>query len=149
MALGQGPLAEAQGFGAAIARKSIAFTGGAGLGQVGTVDVFTVTGGVIALVIGVCTENLVSGGGGDVEVGTAALTTAFIANTTATLINNGEIWVDAAPAQIECWTTGFGCMIAGGDDIILTVGTADVTDGTIVLTCFWTPLTADGYVVAA
>jgi len=149
MPLGQGPLAEAQGFGAAIARKTVAFSGAAGNGQVGTVNLFTVTGGVIALVIGACTESLVSAGGGDVEVGTAADTTAFIANTLATTIDTGEIWVDATPTSIECWTTGFGCMIGGGGDIILTVGTADVTDGTVVFTCFWTPLTADGYVVAA
>jgi hypothetical protein len=149
MGLGQGPFAEAAGFGAQLCRKTVAFTGGAGAGAVGTVDLFTVTGSVIALVIGICTEDLVSAGGGDVEVGTAALTTAMIANTTATAIDNGEIWVDATPAQIECWTTGFGCMIAGGDDIILTVGTADVTDGTLIFACFWTPLTADGNVVSA
>lgn len=149
MPLGQGPLAEAQGFGAAIARKTVAFDGSTGGGEVGTVNLFTVTGSVIALVIGSCSEDLVSIGGGDVEVGTSALTTAFIANTAAGNIDTGEIWVDGTPTATECWTSGFGCMVGGGLDIILTVATGDVTDGTIVFTCFWTPLTDDGYVVAA
>ncbi len=150
MGLGQGPIAEAQGFGAQLCRKTVAFTGGAGAGQVGTVNLFTVTGSVIALVVAICTEDLTEAGAtATVEVGTAASTAAIIAQTNAVNIDNGEVWVDNTPARIECWTTGFGCMIAGGDDIILTVGTQNVTDGTLVFTCFWTPLTADGNVVPA
>jgi hypothetical protein len=149
MAIGQGPIGEAQGFGASLARKTVAFTGGAGAGQAGTaVPLFTVTGGVIALTIAVCTETLV-GATSTVEVGTTANPATIIAQTGGPTITVGMIWTDNTPTVLECWTTGFGCMIGDGADIELMPRTANVTDGTLIFTCFWTPLTADGNVVPA
>lgn len=130
-----------------ISRKQVTFTGAAGLGAVGTVALFTVTGRVEYTLVPSCSESLVSAGGGTVEVGIAGNTAAIIAQTTATEIDTGEVWVDNAPATVEA--TPGKKVIAGGQDIILTVGTADVTDGTLDFDIIWRPLSVDGSVVAA
>jgi hypothetical protein len=130
--------------------KEVAFDGGAGSGAVGTVALFTVTGAVWVHVVGICSEDLTEAAPtATVEVGTAASTAALIAQTNATDIDDGEVWFDASPAQIEVLTGVGGAFIAGGDDIILTVGARNVDDGTITFACFWTPLTAGSNVVAA
>lgn len=139
-------------------RKTVAFSGAAGNGQVGTVDVFTVTGVVWAnRLTAVCTENLVSAGGGTLVLGTAGDTDGFIAQTTATDIANADIWTAASPAAgskgpLKVETGG---LITGqvdkvvNESIALTVGTGDVTDGTIVFDLWWHPVTDSGAVVAA
>lgn len=149
MATGLGAITDAQAFGSQMAYKTLAFTGAATLGlQNSPCPLFTVTGAVIALVIGVCTETIV-GGGASVEVGTNATSGGIIATTAiAAPINIGMIWVDASPALLEVWTTGFGSMIGDGADIELLPTGANVTDGTFVFTCFWTPLSGDAYVIA-
>ena len=149
MAIGQGPIGEAQGFGASLARTTVEFDGDTGSGEAGTaVPLFRVTGGVRALVIGVCTESLTVSDGATVEVGTTANPAAIIAQTLASSIDIGEIWIDATPNVLYCWTTAFGCMIGDGADIELMPRTANVTNGTLVFTCFWTPLTDTGEVIA-
>lgn len=148
MATGLGAIADAQAFGSQLARKELRFTGAAGYGQSGTAcALFTVTGAVVALTIAVCTETLV-GATSTVEVGTAASPVAIIAQTGGPTITTGTIWVDAGPLVLLCWTTAFGCMIGDGADIELMPRTANVTDGTLVFTCFWTPLSGDAYVIA-
>ena len=148
MATGLGALADAQAFGSQMAYKTINFNGATGNGEFGTaVPLFTVTGAVVALTIAVCTDTLV-GATSTVEVGTTANPTLIIALTGGPTITTGMIWVDATPNVLECWTTAFGCMIGDGADIELMPRTADVTDGTLVFACFWTPLTSDAYVIA-
>ena len=137
----------AAGLGEFACRKVVEFETDTPVGAIGEIDLFTVTGGVLTLVLAVCTENLASGG--TVEVGTTANPATIIAQTAGANIDIGEIWVDATPNVLECWTTAFGCMIGDGADIVLTVRTDPVTDGTLVFTCFWTPLTDDGNVYAA
>lgn len=146
MTTGLGAIADAQAFGGQMAYKTVEFEEDTPVGAIGEVDLFTVTGGVNALVLAICTENLA--GGGTVEVGTTANPAGIIAQTTTDTIDVGEVWVDATPNVFYCWTTAFGCMIGDGADIVLTVRTDPVTDGTLVFTCFWTPLTGDAYVVA-
>ena len=139
----------AAGLGEFACRKTLEFTGGEGAGQAGsTCALFTVTGAVATLVIAACTKTLV-GATATVEVGTNANPNAIIATTGAPTITTGTIWVDATPVVIECWTNAWGCMIGDGADIELLPGVANVTDGTLVFTCFWTPLTDGATVVAA
>lgn len=107
---------------------------------------FTVTGVVAVRVFGVCTTNLA--GTGTVEVGTALSTAGLIAQTTGTDIDANEIWHDATPdASVELLTVATTKIIT--QNIIETVGTADITSGNIYYVCLWTPLTTDGNVVAA
>lgn len=121
--------------------KTVAFDGSAGGGAQGTVALFTVTGDVVANVIGVCTEDLVSSGG-TLEVGISGNTAALIAQTTASGIDAGEVWVDNAASTVETYPSDK--ILANGTDIIATVGTADITDGTITFYCNFTPLSSNG-----
>ncbi len=130
--------------------KTVEFDGAAGSGAVGTVALFTVTGNVAFRILAYCTEDLVSGGGGTCEVGVAGNTPGLIAQTTATAIDNGEIWYNNTPvAGVTAVTNIAQYVIANGADIILTVGTGDVTDGTITFDLYFTPLSSTGTVVAA
>lgn len=141
------------GFGEYAARNVIVFDGSTGSGEVGTVDLFTVTGAVQIMLVAACTESLAEAlATASVEVGVSTDTAGLIAQTPALDINIGHIWRDAIPAAMEVMSSFGGAFIGGGEDIILTVAGGvgrDVNDGTIEFTCFWTPLTADGNVAAA
>lgn len=126
--------------------KTIAFTGAAGLGAVGTVTLFTVTGEVMVNVFGFCTEDLVSAGGGTVEVGTSSSTAALCNQQNATAIDNHEVWHNSALAV--------GANVAAhlhpvDQDVILTIGTGNVTDGTITFYANWSPISEGATLVAA
>ena len=130
-------------------RKTVAFTGAAGLGATGATTRFTVTGDVVVGIFATCTEDLV-GDTATLEVGISGNTAALIAQTTATNIDSGESWFDSSPATVEAMPdlVNHGSVIVNGADIIETVGTANITDGTLNYYCFWRPLSSDGSVVA-
>jgi len=137
------------GFGQQMARKVVAFDGALGNGQIGTVALFTVTGAVAIRITAICTETLV--GAATLECGTAGATAGIIAqipDATALLI--GEIWYDATPTTTldTLAASQLAFVIGDAADIILTVGAANITDGTIEFTVFWTPLSAAGVVTA-
>ena len=106
----------------------------------------TVTGTVELVIIATCTTNLVSAGGGSLEVGVAGATAVLIAQSTATDIDAGEIWHDASPdAAVEVSTVITRKIVT--KDVIMTVGTADITAGVIKFDIFWNPISANGKVV--
>lgn len=107
---------------------------------------FTVTGEVVVRLVGYCSVDL-AGASAKIEVGIAGNTAALIAQTTATDIDAGTVWVDTAPATVEAFPAAQ--VLVGGTDIIQTVGTANITAGKITYYCAWSPLSADGGVVAA
>ena len=134
--------------------KEITFTGAVGAGESdspSTVTVFTCTGRVLVHAItAFCTSDLVSAGGGTLVFGTSGDTDAFIASTTATTIDENDWWQAAAPPAGESNTLADS--VTGGittsqrakavsGDMILTVGTADITGGVIVFDVIYTPLT--------
>lgn len=132
--------------------KTITFDGGTtdAIGDDGGAldpfTIFTVTGVVTARVFGVCSVN--GAGTGTLAVGTAITPAGFLAATTATDIDAGEILQDATPdASVELATVAPEKIVA--QDIIGTVGTADITAGVIKFICLWKPLSSDGNVVAA
>lgn len=133
-----------------IATKTITFAGGTtnGIGDFdGTgnpATVFTVTGAVMAVVWGVCSVDL-AGATATVEVGVTGNTAAIIAQTTATDIDNGDVWRDATPA-VGAAALNDPIFIADGKDVILTVATANVTAGVVRFYCVWYPISADGAV---
>jgi len=129
------------------ASKTTAFDGTAGNGAVGSVSLFTVTGTVLVRIFGTCSETLVSAGGGTITVGTASSTAGIFSSITATAIASGDVVITgAAPAQVGALGGNFG---VNGANIIATVGTGNITDGTITWYCLWRPLSTDGNVVAA
>jgi hypothetical protein len=135
------------------ATKTMTFAGGTandpgdydGTGNPATL--FTVTGDVIAMVLGVCKTTLV--GAATLEVGVTAGTATLLAQIAdATALAENEGWHDATPTLAEARTPQIH-VIGGGLDIIQTVGTANITAGKIVYYCFWRPLSSDGNVVGA
>lgn len=134
-----------QGINSLIAEKTIAFDGASGNGAVGSVALFTVTGTVVVMIIGACTESLASGGGGTIEVGVSGFTNGSLGNRTATNIDAGHVWVN----DDLNFMGNIANHRATQRNIIATIGTGDITDGTITFYCFWYPLSADGNVVAA
>jgi len=134
------------------AQSTITFDGGT-VNAIGDHDgtgdpftIFTVTGDVIVKVVGVCTT-LLDGASGTVEVGTSLDTDAILPTTTATDIDAMEIWHDASPDNsVELSSVLVEEIVAGGDDIIGTVATANITAGVIRFICLWKPLSRDGNV---
>ena len=115
--------------------KTVTFDGGTenGIGdEDGTNNPYTllsVTGTVELSIIALCSTNL-AGNTATVELGTSADTAELIAQTTATDIDAGEIWHDASPdSSVELTSVAKRYIV--NDDVILTVGTANVTAGVI------------------
>lgn len=131
--------------------KTIAFDGTAGLGlETSDVTVFTLTGRVlIHAITAFCSETL-EGATATIELGVTGDTDAFITQTTATSVAADEWWAVAAAATAS-GTTLADSQTGGATtsqrakaisaSIILTIGTADVTNGTLVFDVLYTPLT--------
>jgi len=108
---------------------------------------FTVTGTVLLRILAKCTTNL-AGATATLEVGTALSTAGLITQTIATDIDANEIWHDATPDNsIEATTVLTQKIVA--QNVIQTVGTADITSGVIRYTALWYPLSQGASVVAA
>lgn len=121
-------------------------------GATGAYNIFTVTGNVlIHYIIGVCQTALTSGGAATIALGVSGNTAIFIASTTATALIANELWHDATPTttveQISQTARSFA--VSNGQDVILTIGAANLTAGKINFYCRWSPLSAGATVVAA
>lgn len=112
-------------------------------GATGAHTVFTVTGDVLVTVWGSCDTDL-AGATATVELGTANNTAALIAQTTATDIDDGDIWQNATPTLEVGATLGNATPINDGADIVLTVATAAVSAGVLNFYLLWRPISDDG-----
>lgn len=121
----------------------------------GTNDPFTlfkVTGDVAVRVFGVCTVNLVSAGGGTLQVGITGNTALLLPLSTSTDFVANDFWVDNSPAEVGgglLSAVPAATVLVNGLDIIETVGTSDITAGNIYYICLWRPLSPDGLVMSA
>lgn len=118
-------------------------------GTQGAYTLFGVTGTVLVQVFGVCSTLFNSGGAATIEVGIAGNTAAIIAQTTATDLDQYETWQDAGPeANPGNVATAMGAyfVVTNGADIIMTIGTADLTAGVADFYARWIPLSTDGWV---
>jgi len=106
-----------------------------------------VTGTVELVIIAVCTVNF-AGASATLELGTSSNSAGIIAKTTATDIDAGEIWHDASPDSSVEASSVYSRKIVN-DDVIFTVGTADISAGTLKLMIFWNPISSDGNVELA
>ena len=114
----------------------------------GTFKIADVTGVVNVQVFGICGVNLVSAGGGTLEVGTALSTAALIAQTTGTDLDANELWHDASPdASIELTSVLTQKLVT--QDINYKIGTADISAGAITFYILWSPVSDDGLVTLA
>lgn len=114
----------------------------------GTFKIADVTGVVAVQCFAVCGTDLVSAGGGTLEVGTALSTAGLIAQTTATNIDAGEIWHDATPdSSIELTSIATTKIVT--QDINYKIGTADISAGVVTFYILWSPISDDGNVTLA
>lgn len=136
-----------------VASKVMTFAGGTvndpgdhdGTGDPATL--FTVTGVVAMKIFGHCTVDL-AGATATIEVGTAKSTATLIAQTTATDIDVNELWHDATPDNsAEAVTVAPEKYVC--QNVIQTVGTANITSGSITYYCQWRPISPNATVVAA
>ena len=121
-------------------------------GAIGQHTVFTVTGNVMAIAFGICDTALDSGGAATISLGSAGNVGAYIAATTATTIDDGDVWDNPTPS-VQIGTldnlngTGAGYMINDGSDITIGILTATITAGVIDFYCLWRPLSSDGAII--
>lgn len=117
-------------------------------GAVGQHTLFTVTGDVIVNVFGICNTDLTSGGAATISVGSVGNVAGIVAATTATDIDDGDIWVDATPGvQLEALPQR-GFVVNDGQDITIDILVAAITGGAIDFYCLWRPLESTGLVTA-
>lgn len=129
-----------------VAEKTVTFAGGT-VNDLGDFDgtgnpatLFTVTGTVFVKLFAVV-EVAPVGATATLIVGTAITTAGLIASTTATNLAIGEIWHDATPdASVELSTVAAEKIV--NQNIIQTVGTANITAGRIKYICLWRPASA-------
>lgn len=116
--------------------------------------IYTVTGLCFVKLLAVCVTSLV-GATATIEAGITGDTAIFLPQETATQIDEGQIWVnDAANGTYivvggESGATGnLPEYLLNGNDIILTVGTANITAGELDFYCIWRPISDTASVVA-
>lgn len=139
-------------------KKTITFAGGttnAWGDDGGTLDgaaLFTVTGLVTARLVAACTTSL-TGDSATIEVGITGATAIFMPIETATQIDAGQVWLnDAGNAtyaiigEEDAAADNLPLYLLNGNDIILTVKTANVTAGVLDFYCLWNPISDDGAV---
>ena len=131
--------------------KTITFTGAAGAGEVGTVSVFTISGGIIVVeeIAGRVTTNL-TGATATVALGVTGQTSLFIGATTATgLVTTAALWASTAPTAGGIALPAATKQELIDANVIITVATANVTGGVLEIDVVWRPLTAGATLVAA
>lgn len=137
------------------ARKTITFTGGAGLGAVGIVTYFSVTGRVlIAMLDPYCSTSLTEAAGtATLALGVTSKATLFSVAVNAVNLDAGEYWdpgggtPDGVANGVKADGTLLDVRIT--DDIIATVGAQAVNGGVLEIECLWLPMSANGLLVPA
>lgn len=113
-------------------------------GDTGAHTLFTVTGDVLLSVFAVCSTNLA--GSATIEVGVTGNTAGILAQIAdATTLDAGEVWVDDT-ATIGVKAIPTTKLVTNGLDVLLTIGSADLTAGVVTFYCLWRPLSSDGNV---
>lgn len=131
--------------------KSVTFTGASGLGAVGTVTYFNVTGEVlIERIVPYCSVDLTEAGAtATCILGVTGSTSLFIGSTNATTIDAGEFWVSTTPTANGIALPATMQNIVITDNVILTVGAQNVNGGALRIDVIWRPLSSDGLLAAA
>ena len=155
MALTQGQQLQLAGEGSFYASKSMTFAGGT-LNDPGDFDgtgtpatLFTVTGTVYLKIVATCSADLV-GATATVAVGTVGNTGGLMASTVATTITTGEVWDGGTASTALAFNPSLASTTSKvmTMNIVQTVGTANITAGTLLYHVFWMPI-SDGATVTA
>ena len=136
-------------------RKSITFTGAAGLGAIGNVTYFTLTGNVHVVSLDAVIETSLTEDGGtgasSCSLGVTGATTLFVAAVlSSSLVSTTPLWYSATPNATGIALPAAYKDIAIAANIVLAVtssGTKLVNGGKITLTVTYVPITSDGILV--
>ena len=141
-------------------KRTITFAGatadawGNDAGALDGAAIYTVTGLVQARLMAVCTT-LLTGATATISVGISGDTAIFLPVETATQIDADQIWVnDAANAtyiiigEEQAAIDNLPIYLLNGNDIILTVATADVETGVLDFYCQYRPIGSSSSIVA-
>lgn len=116
--------------------------------------IFTVTGVVQVKVLGAITTSL-TGATATIEVGITGATAIFMPTETATDMDAGQIWLNdagnatyAIVGEEAAAADNLPEYILYGNDIILTVKTANVETGVIDFYALWKPISDDASIIA-
>jgi len=145
-----------------LATATTTFDGTAGAGAVGTVDVFDITGDILLHHIAFkCTVDLANAVDGAIlNIGITADTDLFFlgsdAPTDLDTIDAG-VWLDLSDGPTAGYAklyTVYGqnepsLVAISSANILYTVATQAITGGTLVAYVHWSPLSADGNLVAS
>lgn len=109
-------------------------------GDTGAHTIFTVTGDILISVFAVCSTNLA--GAATIEVGVTGNTAGLLAQIAdATTLDAGEVWVDdTATVGVKAIPTTK--LLTNGLDVLLTIGSTDLTAGVVTFYATWRPLSA-------
>lgn len=107
--------------------------------------IFTVTG-LVAVKIFAIGETTLVGSSSTLTLGTATAPAAIIPSTIATAIHTHFNWWNATPAATTVSSNVVEFITE--ENIILTVGTASVTAGSLRFVAIWRPLSADASMVS-
>ena len=134
-----------------IARGNYNFTDDGGVQ--GTFTIFTITEDVLLQVFGICDVALTSAGTPTLELGVSGGIDDFITQIVdATTLVANEVWIDETPTLtkevLDPAAIPRTWIVANGQDVIMTLGGADLTAGDIDFYALWRPLTSIATVVA-
>ena len=134
-----------------------AFTGGTAstrgaFGTRPTGTIFTVQGEVKVIVYGVCTTTL-AGATSTISLGLAGNTALILPlpAADAATVAAGEVWLDTSVAEVGGFVATSlpaATYITNSQNIIETVGVANITAGNIYYVCLWIPISPNGMVKA-
>ena len=116
-------------------------------GSVATHEVITVTGLCRVKLLVQCSTDLT--GAGSAQLGVAGATTALVASTSGTAIDDTELWADATPPSYIFTTDGIFDLITDGIDIGYEVTGATLTAGVLNFIYWWQPLEASATCASA
>lgn len=129
--------------------KSVTFTGAAGAGAIGTIDLFQVTGKILLYWIGFVDTTLVSTTG-TYSIGTdqGGTVSNIAAAQTATNLVAGDLAIAATHVARAAVLVTSPHAVFGPCKIQATIATAAITAGKITFHPSWMPISADGNLVA-
>lgn len=118
-------------------------------GSVAKHEILTVTGEVRLWMMPLCTTDIA--GNGTIELGIDSDTDLYIATTTGTDIDSGEVWIDNSPAELggNYSSIVLDKVVVNGSDVGYEIKTDTLTGGVIEFHYAWMPISSDGNVVAA
>jgi hypothetical protein len=120
----------------------------------GSHSVFTISGDVRIRLLPICEGDLVGhGASSKITLGFNGATTGLIGNTTASVVDKGEIWISGASATVTTYKATSSALldliVSGKTAIKLTVNSVSLSSGKINFHLWWEPISEGATVAAA